>query len=136
MSSSGRSTSRCRGCHLRKGRTFCNFDLHSRDSFETLGAPVLLQNGDFLFRRGERFTGIFIICTGQIRLHEQLEGAATSRLLQPGDVLGLEQIFSLRPYPSSAVAEGRARVRFVRADELRKLLERDFDACLWAMHFI
>lgn len=51
-------------------------------------------------------------------------------------MVGLEPILARRSYDTAAIALTRCKLRFIPADPLRRLLRENFDACIWAMHFV
>lgn len=131
-----RSSTRCRGCSLRHGRAFCNFGGPALQIFENLGYPLHFDAGESIFRAGDPYRGAFVVCTGELKLRGRRDGRPYEKLVRAGEVVALEPILSRLPYITSAAAVTQARVRFIPADALRRLMQENFDACMWALHFV
>lgn len=138
MRTSGSSASfiRCRGCSLRHGMAFCNFEGAARKIIEGMGYPIHLAPGEPLFHPGEPYRGAFVVCGGEMKLRGMHDGRPFERVVRGGEVIGLEPILSRRSYDTAVSAVTPCKVRFIPADPLRRLLRENFDACIWAMHFI
>jgi CRP-like cAMP-binding protein len=103
---------------------------------EGIGYPLYLEPGEPLFQPGEPYRGAFVLCNGELKLSAVRDGRRYERLVQAGEVVALEPLLSRSPYTSAVSAATRCKVRFIPADPLRRLMRDNFDACLWAMHFI
>jgi CRP-like cAMP-binding protein len=121
---------------LRHGRAFCNFADPARQIVERIGYPMHLRPGEPLFHPGEPYRGAFVVCWGELKLRGSHDGRSYERTVGAGEVVGLEPILARRSYDTAVSAVTRCKLRFIPADPLRRLLREDFDACIWAMHFV
>ena len=88
--------------------------------------PVFKRQGTTLFRCGEAAKGAFLIRNGQVRL--SLAAAPfvyPSRVLGPGNIIGLPASFSGEPYSLTATAAKDCRVDFIPRARLLSLFRHD-----------
>jgi CRP/FNR family transcriptional regulator len=91
---------------------------------DTIIPPVAYPKGAVLFMEGQTASGIFAVCSGQVKLStSSLEGKAMIlRIAEAGELLGLPATLSGRPYEVTAEVSEQARVNFIpRAAFLRFL---------------
>ncbi len=89
--SKARSMQHCDTCELRSLRMFCNLDAEALGDFESIGVQATLPKGAKLFQEDGPSNGVFVICTGQVKLScTSREGRTLIlKIAMPGDVLGL-----------------------------------------------
>lgn len=107
----------------------------------TLLAPVSLKNAlieagktehiprkSALFRAGGRGAGVFLVCSGEVRL--EVPGVPQlNRTFSTGSVLGLPSTFSERPYSLTAVSETESEVVHVSKKKFLELMKAEPDLC-------
>ena len=91
-----------------------------------VAVPTLKGKDTALFRCGDPAKGAYLIRTGQVRL--SLVEAPTqypSRMLGPGNIIGLPASFSGEPYSLTATAAKDCRVDFIPRARLLNLFRHD-----------
>jgi CRP/FNR family cyclic AMP-dependent transcriptional regulator len=114
----------CSASLKRKGDVFCDSLVGSLTVLDTIVPPVAYPKGAVLFMEGQTASGIFAVCSGQVKLStSSLEGKAMIlRIAEAGELLGLPATLSGRPYEVTAEVSEQARVNFIpRAAFLRFL---------------
>ena len=103
-----------------------------KNSFNLLGylrsaaIPTVKRKGTTLFRCGEAAKGAFLIRTGQVRLSlADAPFVYPSRIVGPGNILGLPASFSGEPYSLTATAAQDCRVDFIPRARLLSLFRHD-----------
>jgi CRP/FNR family cyclic AMP-dependent transcriptional regulator len=66
--SKARSTHQCDTCELRSLRMFCNLSAEALADFGSIGVQATLPKGARLFQEDRPSNGVFVICTGQVKL--------------------------------------------------------------------
>jgi CRP-like cAMP-binding protein len=69
---------------------FCNLDADALAAFETIGVQATLPRGAKLFQEDTPSSGVFVICTGHVKLLSTSKEGRTLilKIAMPGDVLG------------------------------------------------
>jgi CRP/FNR family cyclic AMP-dependent transcriptional regulator len=77
--------------------------------------PVAYPKGAVLFMEGQTSSGIFAVCTGQVKLStSSLEGKAIIlKIAEAGELLGLPATLSGKPYEVTAEVSEQARIDFI-----------------------
>lgn len=102
----------CQGCLLASGCLPLGLTGEEVVRLDELPKRVrLLHRGDYLFRTGERFQGLYVVKTGSVKqfVHGAEGGEQVVGLHLPGDVLGVDGIDQQR-YDSSAMVLETAAV--------------------------
>jgi CRP-like cAMP-binding protein len=87
---------------------------------------MVKSKGAPLFRCGEAAKGAFLIRSGQVRLSlAEAPLVYPSRVLGPGNIVGLPASFSGEPYSLTATAATDCRVDFVPRGRLLNLFRHD-----------
>ena len=101
------------------------------------GDPLHLSRGNYLFRRGDPVTGVFLITNGVVRLG--LEGdlpAFPWRNLGPGSLLGLPATLSEATYSLTAEVIDDADLIFLPRQRLLDLLRQQHHLCFQIMNIL
>jgi CRP-like cAMP-binding protein len=102
-----------------------------------VGDPLHLSCGNYLFRRGDPVTGVFLITNGAVRLG--LEGdlpAFPWRNLGPGSLLGLPATLSEATYSLTAEVTDDADLIFLPRQRLLDLLRQQHHLCFQIMNIL
>lgn len=91
---------------------------------EALGEPRGYDDGEVLYRRGERAEHLFIVLQGQVRVAQSSDGGA-DRIAGAGQVLGEHGMFEEGVHTESVQASGQARCALIPSAQLRALLGPD-----------
>ena len=122
----------CIDCAARSNKHFCDFDAELLKSFESLKYATVFPKGAVLFVEGQSPRGVFILCTGKVKLTTcSSDGKAIiTRIAEGGDVLGLSATVSGRPYMATAETLAPSQVNFIRRDDFLRFLKENSTACL------
>ena len=122
----------CLECKVRSSDHFCNFEADLLKSFEVLKYATVFPKGAVLFVEGQSPRGVFMICTGRIKLTTcSMDGKALiTRIAQAGEVLGLSAAVSGAPYMVTAETLVPSQVNFIRRDDFLRFLKENAKACL------
>jgi CRP-like cAMP-binding protein len=91
-----------------------------------MSIPTCKRKGTTLFRAGEPAKGVFLIRSGQVRLSlGEAPSVYPSRVLGPGNVIGLPASFSGEPYSLTANTEKDCCVDFIPRSRLISLFREN-----------
>jgi CRP/FNR family transcriptional regulator len=116
----------CTQCEFRKLRLFCNLGDEALRRFDEMGMHVSFPSRVTLFEEGDRATGVYIVCTGQLKLSTTSQQGRTMilRLAGPGDVLGLSAVLSDLPHEVTAETLEPCQLKNVRRADFMDFLEK------------
>jgi len=122
----------CLTCHLREDRLFCNLPPDSLKSFDAMKQLTTYPKGAVLFLEGQAPRGVFLICSGQVKLSMSSSEGRTLiiKIAEAGEVVGLPATISGNAYEVTAETQTPAQLNFIRRDEFLAFLRADPDACL------
>jgi CRP/FNR family cyclic AMP-dependent transcriptional regulator len=92
-----------------------------------LAIPAYHPKGTVLFVEGEPSRGVFILCSGRVKLFTSSAGGKTMilRFAHPGEILGLAGTLTGEGYEAWGEATQRTQTRFVERNRLVDLMRRD-----------
>ena len=124
----------CDTCELRSLRMFCNLSAEARDDFGSIGVQAALPKGTKLFMEDGSSNGVFVICTGQVKLScTSREGRTLIlKIALPGDVLGLGAVISGSRYEVTAETIEPTEIKSIRREEFLSFIEKHGEASLHA----
>jgi CRP/FNR family cyclic AMP-dependent transcriptional regulator len=133
-SSTTRTRHDCLSCELRSLRMFCNLDTAALAEFGHIGAQAMVPKGAKLFREDDPGNGVYVICTGQVKLScTSREGKTLIlKIAVPGDVLGLGAVISGSKYEVTAETIEPTEIKHIRQPEFLAFVERHGEASLHA----
>jgi CRP/FNR family transcriptional regulator, cyclic AMP receptor protein len=113
----------CASCKLREPGMFCNLSPEAMAAFTEASQSSTYPAGAFLFFEKEANRGIYILCSGQIKLSVSSSGGKTLilKLARPGEILGLSATLLGQPYEATAEVLQTARVAFLRREDFLSL---------------
>ena len=113
---------------------FCNLAPRELADFNAIGVQVSLPSGSILFREDQHASGVFVICTGQVKLSCSSRDGKTLilKLALPGDVLGLGAVISGTGFEVTAETVEPTVLKRIRSDEFLAFLERHAQASMHA----
>lgn len=114
----------CQHCSSHCSGLFCNLPAPSFSQLATIRQTALYPRGALLFVEDEPPRGLFVVCTGQVRLSASSERGKriTLRLAGPGEALGLSSLISNRPFELIAETLVPSQVCFFPQLELLRFL--------------
>jgi len=134
LSSQSRPVRQCGNCDFRSLRMFCSLGPEALEEFENIGAHSTLPRGAKLFQENSPSQGVFVICSGQVKLScTSREGRTLIlKIAMPGDVLGLGAVISGSKYEVTAETVQPAEIKSIRRDEFLAFLKKHGQASLHA----
>ncbi|HTX42650.1 MAG TPA: Crp/Fnr family transcriptional regulator [Acidobacteriaceae bacterium] len=115
---------RCIQCTERADRIFCNLPDDAIERFDEIAMQISYPSRSIVFEEGQRAAGIFVICSGQIKLSATSRDGRTMilKIAVPGDVLGLTATLNDLPYEVTAETLEPCQVRSVRRRDFLEFL--------------
>jgi CRP/FNR family transcriptional regulator, cyclic AMP receptor protein len=122
----------CVLCKLRHAGFFCDLPKQSLDDMEKIKYASGYPQGAILFVEGQSPRGIYIICSGRVKLSTTSRDGKTLilRIAEEGEVLGLHGCVSGKPYELTAETLQPCQLDFIKRDDFLKFLQNHGDACL------
>jgi CRP/FNR family cyclic AMP-dependent transcriptional regulator len=120
----------CLTCELRASRTFCNLHQDALRKFAGIGEQLLLEQGVTIYREGTASSGVFVICTGQVKLSCTSKAGRTLilKIADPGEVLGLGSVLSGSRHLLTAETIQPTELKSIRREEFVPFLEDQAEA--------
>ena len=124
----------CGSCELRSLRMFCNLDAAALADFSAIGVQMVLPRGTLLFEENGTSNGVYVLCTGQVKLScTSREGRTLIlKIAMPGDVLGLGAVISGSKYEVTAETVQPTEIKKIRREEFLEFLNNHGQASLHA----
>jgi CRP/FNR family transcriptional regulator, cyclic AMP receptor protein len=125
--SSGRSlNSTCDAGSLKNNGLFCHLTPTAAREFESIKFISHHQAGSVLFLENDAPRGIFLVCSGKVKLSVSSRGgkSLTLQIARPGDMLGLSASMSGVPYEVSAETLYPSQVAFIRSEDFIRFASR------------
>jgi CRP/FNR family cyclic AMP-dependent transcriptional regulator len=122
----------CLLCKLRQTGFFCDLPKASLEELEKVNYASAYPQGAVLFVEGQAPRGVYMICSGRVKLSTTSRDGKTLilRIAQAGEVLGLHATVSGKPYELTGETLQPCQLDFVRRDDFLRLLQHHADACL------
>ena len=117
----------CISCPVRGQHLFCNLPLNAGQRLNEVKSTAVYPRGAMLFIEGQLSRGVFVLCTGKVKLSTTSREGKTiiTKISEPGDVLGLNAVISGCPYEVTAEMMEPGQANFVPRDCLLQLM-KDF----------
>jgi CRP/FNR family transcriptional regulator, cyclic AMP receptor protein len=114
----------CTTCPVREQHLFCNLSSTAVQRLNEMTSPAVYPRGAMLFIEGQQGRGVFVLCTGKVKLSTTSREGKTiiTKISEHGDVLGLSATVSNRPYEVTAETVEPGQANFIPADALLKFL--------------
>ncbi len=116
----------CLSCPHREDRLFCNLPPPAAQKLAAITSAATYPKGATLFVEGQSPRGVFILCSGKVKLStSSADGRSLIlRISEPGEVLGLPATVTGKPYELTADVTEPTQANFIsRADFLLFLRE-------------
>lgn len=114
----------CLACPVRGERLLCNLPENALRELDEITTPITYPKGAVLFVEGQQARGVYIVCSGRIKLSVCSADGNTVilRISDPGDVVGLPGTISGTPYDLTAEVLEPAQVNFIPRDQFLRFL--------------
>jgi len=122
----------CADCTVRQNHLFCNMSTPTLAAIDTVKFTSVYPKGSVIFVEGEAPRGVFILCSGKVKLTTSSSEGRTLivKVAQPGDVLGASATILGRSYELSAETIEPAQLNFIRREDFLRLLSAHTEACM------
>ena len=122
----------CAECKLRCDDFFCDLPPDVLKHFESLKYATVFPEGAILFVEGQSPRGIFMLCSGRVKLSSCSASGRTiiTHIAEAGEVLGLSAAVSSASYEVTAETLGPCQVNFIKHGDFLKFLSEESVACL------
>jgi CRP/FNR family cyclic AMP-dependent transcriptional regulator len=117
----------CVTCPQRQEHLFCNMGLQAAQRLTEVKSTAVYPKGAMLFIEGQQSRGVFVLCTGKVKLSTTSREGKTiiTKISDAGDVLGLNAVVSNHPYEVTAEMMEPGQANFIPRDSLLQML-KDF----------
>jgi CRP/FNR family transcriptional regulator len=115
----------CLTCPVRTEHLFCNLSLQAAQRLQDVKSTAVYPKGAMLFIEGQQSRGIFVLCTGKVKLSTSSREGKTiiTKISDGGDVLGLNAVVSNRPYEVTAEMMEPGQANFIPRDSFLQMLK-------------
>jgi len=116
----------CRSCTLKRNGFFCDLTPEAARDFDAIKSSSTYPSGMVLFLEKDPFGGVYLLCTGKIKLTISSRGGKIFilRLARPGEVLGLMAAISGTPYEATAETMEPSQLAFIRSDDFSHFIHK------------
>lgn len=122
----------CLTCPLRGDRLFCDLAPEAMRTLASITSPASYPKGALLFVQGQPARGVFVVCTGRVKLSVSSAVGKTMilRVAEAGEVVGLPSAISGQPYGVSAEVLEPTQANFIPRDQFLQFLRQYGEAAL------
>jgi CRP/FNR family transcriptional regulator, cyclic AMP receptor protein len=128
----------CVGCKLSNNHFFCSFSPAVLRSLDVASHHSILPAGALLFVEGQTPRGIFILCSGKVKLSTTSKEGKVLILKQAeaGEVLGLSATISGMNYEMTAETATPCQLNFINRTSLMNLLQCESEVGVHAAQWL
>jgi CRP/FNR family transcriptional regulator, cyclic AMP receptor protein len=122
----------CVTCPLRGEHLFCNLSAHAAQRLNEIKSTAIYPKGAMLFIEGQQPRGVFVLCTGKVKLSTTSREGKTiiTKISEDGDILGLNAVMSNRPYEVTAEMMEPGQANFIPREPLMQFLKDNVEAAM------
>jgi CRP/FNR family transcriptional regulator len=122
----------CLSCPHRADRLFCNLSEAGVKGLAAITSSAAYPKGATLFVEGQPARGVFILCSGRVKLSTSSADGKTLilRIAEPGEVLGLPATVTGTYYELTADVIEPAQANFITRNDFLSFLKDNGDAAL------
>src|ERR1700761_100929 len=120
------SKTTCDSCKLKEPGFLCHLSPEAATHFAAIKSTGLYPAGSTLFLENEQAKGIFLLCSGKVKLSVNSKGGKTLILefAGPGEVLGLSASMSGTAHEVSAEAVHPSKVAFISRQDFTRFVSK------------
>lgn len=117
----------CMGCKASRESFFCRFSAGVLRSVDGASYHSVMPSGALLFVEGQTARGVYILCSGKVKLSTTSKEGKVLILKQAeaGEVLGLSATVSGTNYEMTAETSTPCQLDFIRRQDLMSLLQNE-----------
>lgn len=122
----------CIDCPLITDKIFCDLSHQALTGLDSISSPATYPKGAILFVEGQEPRGVFVICSGRVKLSAGSSSgkALILRIAESGEVVGLPGTISGKPYEVTAEALEPIHANFIPRDLFLQFLREHGEAAL------
>jgi len=122
----------CVDCSIRAERIFCNMGPEAVATLDSIKFTAIYPKGSLLFVEGEEPRGVFILCSGRVKLTTSSSEGKTLivKVAEAGEVLGASSAILGKPYEVSAETLEPSQANFIKREDFIRFLNTDVEACM------
>jgi len=122
----------CLSCPHREERLFCNLPEQTVKALSAITSSASYPKGATLFVEGQPARGVFILCSGRVKLSTSSADGKTLilRISEPGEVLGLPATVTGTCYELTADVVEPAQANFIARNDFLGFLKDNGEAAL------
>src|ERR1700747_909985 len=122
----------CLSCPHREDRLFCNLPSAAVEALSAITSAAVYPKGATLFVEGQSARGVFILCSGRVKLSTSSADGRTLilRMSEAGEVLGLPATVTGKPYELTAEVIEPTQANFIARDDFLHFLRDHGEAAL------
>jgi CRP/FNR family cyclic AMP-dependent transcriptional regulator len=115
----------CVTCPHRQDHLLCNLSLQAAQRLNEIKSTAVYPKGAMLFIEGQQPRGVFVLCTGKVKLSTTSREGKTiiTKISDSGDVLGLNAVVSSHPYEVTAEMMEPGQANFIPRDCLMQFMK-------------
>lgn len=122
----------CLACPHREDRLFCNLPAPVLETLAAITSPAAYPKGATLYVEGQAPRGVFILCSGKVKLSTSSADGRTLilRIAESGDVLGMPASVTGKPYELTADVLEPTQANFIPRQDFLNFLRENGEAAL------
>jgi CRP/FNR family transcriptional regulator, cyclic AMP receptor protein len=122
----------CLSCPHREDRLFCNLAPAAVAELAAITSAAAYPKGATLFVEGQSPRGVFILCSGKVKLSTSSADGRTLilRISEAGEILGLPATVTGKPYELTADIIEPTQANFISREDFLRFLREHGDAAL------
>lgn len=122
----------CLSCPHREERLFCNLSAAALQALANITSPASYPKGATLYVEGQSPRGVFILCSGRVKLSTSSADGRTLilRIAESGDVLGMPGTLTGKPYELTADVLEPTQANFIHRQDFLNFLRDNGEAAL------
>src|SRR5260370_108556 len=122
----------CLSCPHREDRLFCNLPSAAVEALSAITSAAVYPKGATLFVEGQAARGVFVLCSGRVKLSTSSADGRTLilRMSESGEVLGLPATVTGKPYELTADVIEPTQANFIARDDFLRFLREHGEAAL------
>jgi len=122
----------CLSCPLHRDKVFCDLTPEAKAALASISSTATYPKGAVLFVEGQASRGIFVVCSGRVKLTmSSAQGKSLIlRICEAGEVIGLPGTISGEPYEATAEVLEPSQTNFIGREPLLRFLKTHGEAAL------
>ena len=122
----------CLSCPHREDRLFCNLPSAAIQALAAITSAAVYPKGAMLFVEGQSPRGVFVLCSGRVKLSTSSPDGRTLilRMSESGEVLGLPATVTGKPYELTAEVIEPTQANFIARDDFLRFLSENGEVAL------